>query len=103
MYRCFESYPIINSVGCLGATLSPGFVCIKSPKSAAFCQTASFRTPSITGGVSSRGIRTGASFRTYFDGVVSRGDTSVVATVPEPCDKALSAVKQTTMTGVEMD
>src|SRR5688500_16254166 len=55
----------MNSVGCVGATLSPGLVCRKSPKTAAFCQTPSFSWPSITGGASSLGMRTGASFLTY--------------------------------------
>src|SRR5215207_4037332 len=65
MYRFLASYAIMNSVGCVGATLSPGLICRKSPNKAAFFQTASLSWPSMTGGASSFGIRTGESFATY--------------------------------------
>src|SRR5882724_2358537 len=42
--------------------LSPGFVCRKSLKTAACFQTSSSGLPSMTGGLSNRGMRTGWAF-----------------------------------------
>src|SRR5688572_10005495 len=56
------------SVGWVGATLSPGCICMKSPKTAASCQTPSFNCPSMMGGAERRGMRTGSFLLTYRDG-----------------------------------
>src|SRR3954465_13575457 len=72
-----------TSVGCEGGTRSTGRNCVKSLKTAAVFQTSSSILPSMTGGLSKRTRRAGATFSGVSSAASLAAEVPGAAVAPE--------------------